>query len=239
MSRATAPCDRARPTARSSVRGRSASSGDAPRRGAAAPWRRTGPPARSAGGAGGAGARSASGVKSGTVQRTLRRKYTTAPTSKKATRSAHSRRSTTSSPADSAATAGARRAAALVDRLRPHHEVGELAVGARTDLLRQVGPARPQHPGDLLPEDDDGMAAHHEVERGVGEGQRGRVRRGDDPGAERLQPACGPPRRWATTPRSPPGARAAAPPWRAPPRRPSRCRARPRRGPCAPPCRRA
>ena len=45
----------------------------------------------------------ASGVKSGTVQRTLRRKCTTAPTSKKATRSAHSRRSTTSSPADSAA----------------------------------------------------------------------------------------------------------------------------------------
>ena len=48
------------------------------------------------------GASYAPAVKSGTVQCTLCRKCTTAPTSKKATRSAHSRRSTTSSPTDSA-----------------------------------------------------------------------------------------------------------------------------------------
>src|SRR5215469_10092859 len=53
----------------------------------------------------------------------------------------------------------------LADLLRTHHEVGELAVGARAYLLRQVGAAGLQDPGDLLPEDVCGMPAHYQIER--------------------------------------------------------------------------
>ena len=126
------------------------------------------------------------------------------------------------------------RAAALVHRLRPHHEVGQLPIGAGADLLGQIRPARPQHPGDLIPQHDDGVAAHHEVERRVGEGQCRRVGHRDHVGAHGRRRA-GPPRRWAATTRWPPGVPVVASPWPAPPRPRSPRRAPPRRRPCAPP----
>ncbi len=107
--------------------------------------------------------------------------------SKNSTRSAHSCRSTTSSPAAAAPALALRRAATLVDRLGTHEKVRQLTVGARADLLGQIGAAGSQHATDLRPQDDDRMAADDKVERRVGEGQRGRVRRADDPDAERQQ----------------------------------------------------
>ncbi len=133
----------------------------------------------------------ASGVKPGTVHDTLRRKCTTAPTSKNSTRSAHSCSVDDLETDRLRPATGACRAATLVDRLGPHHEVGELTVGSRTDLLRQVRPARSQHAGDLPPEHDDGMTAHDQVERSVPEGQRGRVGDGHDAGAQRQQRPAG------------------------------------------------
>jgi len=48
-----------------------------------------------------------------------------------------------------------RRAATLVDRLGTHEKVRQLAVGARADLLGQIGPAGSQHAADLRPQHDD------------------------------------------------------------------------------------
>ncbi len=86
--------------------------------------------------------------------------------------------------------AGARRAAALVDRLGPHQEVRQLAIGARADLLRQIRPARPQDPGDLPPETTTGWRLTTRSNEASREGQRGRVRRGDHVHARAAAGAC-------------------------------------------------
>jgi hypothetical protein len=46
---------------------------------------------------------------------------------------------------------GSLRTSSSVDRLRAHHEVGELAVGASPDLLGQVRSTGLEHTGDLIP----------------------------------------------------------------------------------------
>ena len=79
------------------------------------------------------------------------------------------------------------RVPSLADRLGAHHEVGELAVRACTDLLRQVGPAGLEHTGDLVPKNHGGVSAHDEVEGLREEGQIGVVGYLDHRDAERAQ----------------------------------------------------
>jgi hypothetical protein len=56
--------------------------------------------------------------------------------------------------------------------LRAEHVLGQLEDAAGADLLAEVGAARREHPGDLAPPRRDRVAARHEIERGVNEGQR-------------------------------------------------------------------
>ena len=91
-------------------------------------------------------------MKPGTVHSTFFRKWTTAATSKNSTRSACSRTSTdlkaSRLPPPPRATSALR---PVSDRLRPHHEVGQLPVRPWPDLLGEVTAARLQHPRDLRP----------------------------------------------------------------------------------------
>ena len=111
--------------------------------------------------------------------------------------------------------AGAWCAAALVDRLRPHHELGELAIGAHADLLRKVRPARTQRPGDLSPTaTTTGWRLTTRSNEASPKGQAGCVRRA----TTRARSGCKRVRATTTLghhPRSPPGT-AGASPWRAP-----------------------
>ena len=72
-------------------------------------------------------------------------------------------------------------------RVRPHDEFHQLGHRRRPGVLREVGAAGPQQPGDLAPPQGNWMPAGHQVERLVGERQRGLVARHDDYHAPRMQ----------------------------------------------------
>ena len=79
------------------------------------------------------------------------------------------------------------RAPCPAHRLRPHHEIGQLPVGAGPDLLRKIRSAGAQDAGDLRPDRDRGMPAHDQVERRLAERQAGFVVRRYHRRAERVQ----------------------------------------------------
>ena len=66
-------------------------------------------------------------------------------------------------------------------RKRPHQEGAELRHTLRPDLLGEVGTARSEHSGDLLPPGGDGMAAGDQIEAVGAEGERGAGHRGPRP----------------------------------------------------------
>jgi len=71
--------------------------------------------------------------------------------------------------------------------LRPDEVFDQFRHRRRSDLLREVGAAGAQHPGDLVPPDVDGVTAAHQVERLIGERQPWLIAGPDDHHAARMQ----------------------------------------------------
>ncbi|OIN25051.1 hypothetical protein A3649_07040 [Mycobacterium ulcerans] len=67
----------------------------------------------------------------------------------------------------------------------------EFGYRRRPGVLREVGAAGTQHPGNLTPPHGDGMATDHQVERFIGERQRRLIARCDHHHAARAQPLGG------------------------------------------------
>ena len=72
-------------------------------------------------------------------------------------------------------------------RQRPEEVLDQLEPALRADVLGEVGAARPQHPGDLLPVHRHGMAAGDQVEGLVRERQGRLIGMRDDDRAEGMQ----------------------------------------------------